>query len=211
MRISTLFQTPPSKRASRELLAFAACGLAAFAVQFTSPDNLRAAEEEQAKAPAIVIRPANFDPADELAYTRERGELKSGSVANGKIWNQPAEDSRAAVSGEAPAPAEAAGPGAPVSAASGTFVPRMTYAEAYAQIPFSRTEYEANPSYRHDAALELMFGAMRPTYIARTTTPYFSRYPDMFRYRFPVFPYSASLGNGESNLNMWWRTSLIAY
>jgi hypothetical protein len=87
----------------------------------------------------------------------------------------------------------------------------MTYAEAYAMVPFSRTEYEANPGYRHDSAMELMFGTMRPTVNARMTLPYFSRYPDMFRYRFPVFPYMGSLGNGSYNTNMWWNTSLIAY
>jgi hypothetical protein len=180
-------------------------------VPLTSPGNLRAAQQDEAKTPAIVIRPANFDPADELAYTRERGELKSGAIATGRFWNTPPEYSRAAVSGEAPAPAEAAGPGTPVSAASGGFVPRITYAEAYAMVPFSRSEYEANPCYRHDAAMELMFGTMRPTVNARMTLPYFSRYPDMFRYRFPVFPYLGSAGDGMSNTNMWWNTSLIAY
>lgn len=69
------------------------------------------------------------------------------------------------------------------------FGPRMSYVVAYDQIPFNRSEYEANPSYRHDAALELMFGQLRPTTIMRQTSPYFSRYPDFFRYRYPVYPY----------------------
>jgi len=185
--------------------ALLALGAIALPVAMTGP-----AEAAESDA-AIVIRPANYDPADELAYTRQRGELKPGNIADGKVWNQPAEDSRAAGSGEAPAPADAAGPGLPVSAASGKPAMRMTYAEAYAQIPFSRSEYEANPGYRHDAAMELMFGTMRPMIMSRTTTPYFSRYPDMFRYRFPVYPYSAGLGNGTSNTNMWWNVSLIAY
>jgi hypothetical protein len=98
----------------------------------------------------------------------------------------------------------------PVSAASGIPLPRMTYAQAYAQIPFSRSEYEANPGYRHDAALELMFGVLRPMTIMRQTMPYFSRYPDMFRYRRTVYPYPYS-GGGTSNMNMYWNTSLIAY
>lgn len=42
-----------------------------------------------------------------------------------------------------------------------------TYRDAYRAIPFSRAEYEANPSYRHDAAMELLFGRMRPTVIHR--------------------------------------------
>ena len=161
-------------------------------------------------APAILIRPANYDPNDEAAYTRERGELSPGMVASGKIWNKPVDDSRAAVSGAAPAPAEAVGAEAPVPAASGTPVLRMTYAEAYASVPFSRSEYEANPSYRHDAAMEIMFGQLRPMTVIRQTIPYFSRYPDMFRYRYPVFPYTTSTG-GYSNLNMNWGVSLLAY
>jgi hypothetical protein len=193
----------------RRLSLVAACTLAAVALHLNPSTAVYAAEEE-GKDAAIVIRPANFDPADELAYTRARGELKPGASATGKFWNT-AENSRAAVSGEAPAPAEVAGQGAPVSAASGAFVPHMTYAEAYAMVPFSRTEYEANPGYRHDSAMELMFGTMRQTVNARMTLPYFSRYPDMFRYRFPVFPYMGSLGNGSYNTNMWWNTSLIAY
>jgi hypothetical protein len=43
------------------------------------------------------------------------------------------------------------------------------------------------------------------------TLPYFSRYPDMFRYRFPVFPYLGGGTDGWSNTNMWWNTSLIAW
>jgi hypothetical protein len=195
-------------RFHRSLSLAAVCSLTAVALQFVPAATACAADEEN-KDSGIIIRPANFDPADELAYTRARGELQAGASATGKYWNMPIENSRAAVSGEAPAPA---GQGTPVSAASGAFVPRMTYAEAYAMVPFSRTEYEANPAYRHDAAMELVFGTMRPTVNARMTLPYFSRYPDLFRYRFPVFPYlGAGSGDGWSNTNMWWNTSLIAW
>lgn len=41
------------------------------------------------------------------------------------------------------------------------------YRRAYEAIPFSRAEYEANPSYRHEAAMELLFGQLRPTTIHR--------------------------------------------
>ena len=168
----------------------------------TSPD---------ANRPAIVIRPANFDPADEYAYTRLHGEVEPGKLADGKIWNKSPEDLRAAVSGPSTPPAPAVS-GEPVSAASGIPVPRMTYAEAYTQIPFSRSEYEANPGYRHDAALELMFGVLRPVTVMRSTTPYFSRYPDLFRYRYSVYPYNSAGGGAPSmNMNMNWNTSLIAY
>ena len=176
--------------------------------------HLRAAEDTppapDAQRPAIVIRPANFDPADELAYTRRRGEVEPGKLAEGKIWNKPVEDLRAAVSGEISTPTALVEGVEPVSAASGISAARMTYAEAYAQIPFTRSEYEANPGYRHDAALELMFGVLRPVTVVRQTMPYFSRYPDLFRYRHAVYPYP-SAGGGTSNVNMHWNTSLIAY
>jgi hypothetical protein len=200
---------------SRSLKNSAAAGVI-YLVTSQSSLLVQAAEESSpapaSQKPAIVIRPANFDPADELAYTRRRGEVEPGKLADGIIWNQSAEDLRAAVSGEkstSSAPADDVGP---VSAASGLPVPRMTYAQAYAQIPFSRSEYEANPGYRHDAALELMFGVLRPVTVMRQTAPYFSRYPDMFRYRYPVYPYtSGGGGTPNMNMNMYWNTSLIAY
>jgi len=43
----------------------------------------------------------------------------------------------------------------------------LRYAEAYRSIPFNRAEYDANPSYRHEAAMELVFGQMRPTTIVK--------------------------------------------
>jgi hypothetical protein len=210
MTIADLIPTPSPSPSLRKLLSSGTCGLAVLAVTLTLSRDLQAAQQDEAKTPAIVIRPANFDPADELAYTRDRGELKPGATATGKIWNTVPQYSRAAVSGEAPAPAEAPSLGTPASAASGGFSPNMSYAEAYAMVPFSRSEYEANPSYRHDAAMELMFGTMRPQYQMRMVMPYFSRYPDLFRYRFPVYPYFG-MGNGAYNTNMWWNTSLIAY
>ena len=44
------------------------------------------------------------------------------------------------------------------------------YREVYASIPFSRVEYNANPSYRHDATMEFLFNQLRPTVINRGTT-----------------------------------------
>lgn len=44
------------------------------------------------------------------------------------------------------------------------------YRDVYFSIPFIRAEYDANPSYRHDATMEFLFGQMRPTVIQRGTT-----------------------------------------
>lgn len=59
-----------------------------------------------------------------------------------------------------------------VSPPEGSVDPRylsQMYAEIYNSIPFNRAEYNANPSYRHDTAVEFLFGKMRPTVVHRNT------------------------------------------
>ncbi len=51
------------------------------------------------------------------------------------------------------------------------------YSEIYRSIPFNRAEYDANPSYRHDTAVEFLFGKMRPTVIHRGSTNVYHHYP----------------------------------
>lgn len=96
-------------------------------------------------------------------------------------------------------------PSAPAQVDAPAAIPpaRMSYAEAYAAVPFSRTEYEANPGYRHQAALELMFGVQRPTTLVQHYTPRTSRYGDTYQ-----IPYGRSdtqhinirtFGNGYLN------------
>jgi hypothetical protein len=41
----------------------------------------------------------------------------------------------------------------------------MSYLDVYRSIPFIRAEYDANPSYRHDATMEILFGQLRPTVV----------------------------------------------
>jgi hypothetical protein len=52
------------------------------------------------------------------------------------------------------------------------------YYEIYKSIPFIRAEYDANPSYIHDATMEFLFGQMRPTVIHRGTTNVNHNFPD---------------------------------
>jgi len=40
-----------------------------------------------------------------------------------------------------------------------------SYLDVYRSIPFIRAEYDANPSYRHDATMEILFGQLRPTVV----------------------------------------------
>ncbi len=39
----------------------------------------------------------------------------------------------------------------------------QSYDAVYNSIPFSRAEYLANPGYRHEATMEILFGTLRPT------------------------------------------------
>lgn len=68
-------------------------------------------------------------------------------------------------------------------------VPTMTYGEAYNAVPFRRNEYDANPGYRHETALELMFQTLRPTTVVKQYTPRLERYPDFYQYPYARFPY----------------------
>ncbi|MGD9853704.1 MAG: hypothetical protein AB7U20_02015, partial [Planctomycetaceae bacterium] len=45
------------------------------------------------------------------------------------------------------------------------------YERVYNAIPFNRTEYLANPSYRHETAMELLTGNQRQIVVNRTYTP----------------------------------------
>ena len=47
----------------------------------------------------------------------------------------------------------------------------LSYEEVYNSIPYRQAEYYANPSYRHDATMEILFGQLRPTTIVRNQSP----------------------------------------
>lgn len=61
-----------------------------------------------------------------------------------------------------PAGAEAALPAGLTSA---------SYMEVYNSIPFRRSEYEANPNYRHEATIELLLGQVRPKTVTNISVP----------------------------------------
>ena len=129
----------------------------------------------------IVIRPGHV-PSDELPQIVQGGNLNVRPV--GYQEEAPAPEStrkaRREIGPELPAIPVAAPAPAPAPEMV-PLVPRMSYAQAYAAIPFSRTEYEANPAYRQLAAMELMFGAMRPMTLVQQYTPKASRYPDFYQ------------------------------
>ncbi len=95
-----------------------------------------------------------------------------------------------------PVPEIKAAPAPPATAHGVTVVPagppplqvmgRM-YQDAYRSIPFNRAEYDANPSYRHEAAMELLFGQMRPTTIVKQMPAPKTDEPDYSPYK-PFIP-----------------------
>ncbi|HEX6986776.1 MAG TPA: hypothetical protein VF170_15465 [Planctomycetaceae bacterium] len=70
---------------------------------------------------------------------------------------QPVEPADTAEPAEADEPLPTVTPAASVDPAA--------YWAVYRTIPFIRTEYLANPSYRHEATMEFLFGQLRPTVV----------------------------------------------
>ncbi|MEX0701835.1 MAG: hypothetical protein WD069_07040 [Planctomycetales bacterium] len=143
-------------------------------------------------------------PAGRMAH-REFAARDAIAAEGSLIIPAPSSDPAAPILPGAAASDEAAADALPSPALA---VRYRTYREAYRAVPFSRAEYLANPSYRHDAAMELLFGQMRPTVIHRHVSqprpaptvaafsPYYyyppqydysrgpySRYPGLFGYR----------------------------
>jgi hypothetical protein len=77
----------------------------------------------------------------------------------------------AAPPADQPAPADGVAPADPAEAmplpavVPAPAVDPAAYWCVYRTIPFLRTEYLANPSYRHEATMEFLFGQLRPTVI----------------------------------------------
>jgi hypothetical protein len=93
-------------------------------------------------------------------------------------------------------------PGAPAASAEGADLARR-YRELYSAIPFDRAEYEANPSYRHDATLELLFGQQRPTTIHRGHTTIEVRSPGMPYAPPTIHPFGVDVWNAP--YTPFWR------
>lgn len=58
------------------------------------------------------------------------------------------------------------------------------YQAIHDAIPFYRSEYDTNPNYRHDAAMEFLFGQMRPTVVQRSRTDVYQHPQEYFWYDF---------------------------
>ena len=130
-----------SGQSGRALLVVVVGGLAAVASQAAEPKLLKVSADSDWKieivpGPAIGPSPApKFEQAMKQALAAKSEKLP------------------ATTTGVITAGAESAMP-AGINSAS--------YTEVYNSIPFRRSEYAANPNYRHEATIELLLGQIRP-------------------------------------------------
>ncbi|MFV0446212.1 MAG: hypothetical protein ACK5Q5_21785 [Planctomycetaceae bacterium] len=76
------------------------------------------------------------------------------------------------------------------------------YNEVYESVPYRRAEYLANPGYRHETTMELLFGQLRPMTKVSSYTPQTIALPQYTPYK----PYRAT----QTDLFHQWRPSLLA-
>ncbi|MGH7201758.1 MAG: hypothetical protein ACREJB_14210 [Planctomycetaceae bacterium] len=84
---------------------------------------------------------------------------------------------------------------------------RQAYMAVYFGIPFLRTEYEANPAYRHEATMEILFGHLRPTVIHKTQPGVVVRPYDPYGFVKPGIPFETDAYN--LNYNFFFRRRSI--
>lgn len=91
-----------------------------------------------------------------------------GIIIAPQVAIQPADSGRALAGNPPPNAKASSGEQQPgPSAGYDPLVMAANYATVYNSIPFLRSEYDQNPTYRHDAAMEILFGQMRPMVVNR--------------------------------------------
>ena len=139
-----------------------------------------------AGSPASAARPvADADWQIAIVPEQTAGDVDASLVP-------PAPEPALALQEPSPAPAEPTSGGitiTPAELASPVEVNGRTYEGVYESIPFNHTEYMANPSYRHEATMEILLGQLRPMTIVKDQQPQ----PIMNQMQSPYQPYRYSL------------------
>lgn len=138
-----------SFRFGQSLIAALTCGLIAVAGHAAEPKLLKAptADWKIEIVPGRAIGPSPVPKIDRAV--REAQAAKSEALVETS-------------SGVVTAGAESAMPAGITSA---------SYIEVYNSIPFRRSEYDANPNYRHEATIELLLGQIRPKTVTNVSAP----------------------------------------
>lgn len=138
-----------SFRFSQSLIAVFACGVIAVAGHAAEPKRLKVPADDWKMeiVPGPAIGPSPVPKIDRAV--REAQAAKSEALVD-------------STSGVVTAGAESAMPAGITSA---------SYIEVYNSIPFRRSEYDANPNYRHEATIELLLGQIRPKTVTNVSVP----------------------------------------
>ena len=122
-------------------------------------------------------------PAEPVA-PRELEQTSATAQLGASVTHFPAEDWTVTISPRQPSTATING---------------RRYSEVYASIPYSEAEYLANPGYRHEATMEVMFGHLRP----KTTVSEYQPRTVPKPYYTPYKPYRYS----QTELQRWYPSS----
>lgn len=144
-------------RIVKSLLVVVACGLATTAGVAKEPDEAASTKAPKRKAPAGDVWKIQIIPGPAIGPSPvPKAELAARHAKE-------SQDSK-------PNPA-AAEPAVNTDSVLPAGVTPAAYAEVYNSIPFRRSEYAANRSYRHEATIELLLGQVRPKTVVNVTTP----------------------------------------
>lgn len=83
-----------------------------------------------------------------------------------------------------------------------------SYVDVYNSIPFSRSEYDYNPGYRHEATMELLLGQVKTRTIIERAAP---AQQTWYRPAMYTTPYRTFYGRYGVNFNLWWRRVPLFY
>ncbi len=138
-----------SFRFGRSLIAALACGLIAVTSQAAEPKPLKVPADDWKIeiVPGPAIGPSPVPKIDRAV--REAQAAKSEALSD-------------LTAGVVTAGAESAMPAGITSA---------SYIEVYNSIPLRRSEFAANPNYRHEATIELLLGQIRPKTVTSVSVP----------------------------------------
>ena len=140
-----------SSRFIRRLIAALFCGLVTVASHAGEPKLLEVPAGEDWKIEIVPGPAIGTSPVPKAIRAIRQAQAAKPDELVDKLPPSPPLEPAAGV---VPAGAGAAMPAG---------INRASYSEVYNSIPFRRSEYLANPSYRHDATIELMLGQIRPT------------------------------------------------
>jgi len=108
-------------------------------------------------APSKTAKAAADKAIRSVAAAKKRAMLANGSLTAGTL---------ASATPSKPVAVKTA-----YSASGATRKDSRSYREIYNSIPFRRTEYDANPAYRHQATMEIMLGQLHPIIVAPAVLP----------------------------------------